>query len=586
MRKLVAVALLAAVAAVCGCQWGSERVREVAAASVQAPAPRPGDATPFGTAKARRQISTCTWRRGYVAIEPYADMISSVSVLTRVTKEFVDNCHKADIEVYIAITGQPGGTFDTAGHAEPPVEEVLKKCDEVGADGIDLHYHGFAAERREPYTDYVVALAEELHRTGRKLNVSVGPLTLSDTGSHERCHPKVLGEVCDQVRVMCYDQASQGDGAVGPACTRAQAREAMQAWMKFVPREKLVMGLPAYSYDIDLAVNSGRQAWYNKPPVDPSEIIDQGTLPDEAVNYYVYLDQDLHPHILYATDAFSTKAHLATADELDIPAVSFWTADRVPPKTWQTVRDWLAEYPNAVIEADSEVFTDTITVAMKTPLDGCDVRYTLDGSEPTADSPLYTKPLILSATATVKARAFGDSRAAAFTTATQTLRKLFPPPADQPEDVVPGVHFEYYEGPWERMPDFDSLQPVAEGVAESFGISRRKRDDLFGFRFTGYIKVPFEGVYTFFVRSDDGLRLWVGDRLVIDDYGFHPAREVRGSIALAPGLYPIRADYFEWDGDERLTGSYEGPGIEKQVIPPEVLFHKAGDTNKNTKPAH
>jgi len=561
MGKCVAVIFLATAMVACGCQVGPRHT------------PWPGDATPFGAAKARRQISTWTWRRGYVAIEPYADIVSSVSMLSRVTKEFVDNCHKADIEVYIAVTGQPAETFDTTRHIAASVKRILKQCDEAGADGVDLHYEGFGAERQ---MKYIIALAGELHRTGRKLSVSVNALALSDTGAEHPYYRKVLGEVCDQVRVMCYGLVSERGLPPRPTSTPARAREAMQAWLKFVPREKLVMGLPAYSYDVDLAAGSGREVWQNTPLVAPSRIVKQGELAD-AVNYYIYQDKDGHTHVLYAFTSASTGAYLAIADELDIPAISFWTADRVPPETWQTVRDWMAEYPDAVIEADSDIFTDTITVAIKTTLDGCQLRYTLDGTEPTADSALYTKPLVLSDTATVKARAFGDGRAAGFTTGTRTLRKLFPPPADQPEDVVAGIHFKYFEGPWERMPDFDSLQPVAKGIVPTFDTSHRKQDDFFGFRFTGYIKVPRHGVYTFFVRSDDGLRLWLGDKLVIDDYGFHPAREVRGSIALAPGIYPIKADYFEWDIEERLTVYYQGPGIEKQIIPAEVLFHRAGD---------
>jgi|GEM_PF-1733314 len=576
MRRGIAVTLLAVVVTVCGCGWGSERVREAPALSGQAPAPWPGDATPFGAAKARRQISTWTWRRGYVAIEPYADMVSSVSMLSRVTKEFVDNCHKADIEVYVAVTGRPDEMFDTGGHAEASAKQILKQCEEVGADGVDLHYEGFGAEHREQYMDCVVALAKELHRTGRKLNVSVGPLTLSDTGAGHRYDPEMLGEVCDQVRVMCCGLVPERDLPTRPTAMPGRAREIMQEWMTFVPREKLVMGLPAYSYDTDLATGLGREVWRNTPPVAPTEIIKEGGLSDEAFHYYIYPDKDRHLHILRVTDPSSTGTYLAIADELDIPAISFWTADRATPETWQTVRDWLTRDPDVVIEADADFFKDTITVPMRTPLVGREVRYTLDGSEPTADSPLYTKPLILSETTTVKARAFGNGRAAGFTTATLAVVKVWPAPKEQPGDVAPGLSFEYYEGPWEDRPDFDSLRPVADGVAESFGINHRKRDDSFGFRFTGYIKVSTEGVYTFVIRSDDGLRLWIGGKLMIDDYGFHPAREVRASIALAPGLYPIRADYFEWDGDERLTVSWEGPGIEKQDIPPEVLFHKAG----------
>ena len=34
--------------------------------------------------------------------------------------------------------------------------------------------------------------------------------------------------------------------------------------------------------------------------------------------------------------------------------------------------------------------------------------------------------------------------------------------------------------------------------------------DYFGFRYTGYIQVPVDGIYTFYTTSDDGSRLYVG----------------------------------------------------------------------------
>jgi len=218
---------------------------------------------------------------------------------------------------------------------------------------------------------------------------------------------------------------------------------------------------------------------------------------------------------------------------------------------------------------------DSIEVVLTTALGGSEIRYTLDGSEPAAGSPVYGEPLVLSETTEIKARAFRDGQLGP--TTTQTVTKIEVRPADDPGDVAPGLHFEYYEGEWKKLPDFDALQAVAQGIAETFDIGLRKQDDRFGFRFTGYIKVPREGIYRFFVRSDDGVRLWIGGDLVIDDDGIHGAREVSEYVALAAGLHPITVEYFELAGDESLHVAYSGPGIEKQGLPPQILFHKTGD---------
>jgi hypothetical protein len=59
--------------------------------------------------------------------------------------------------------------------------------------------------------------------------------------------------------------------------------------------------------------------------------------------------------------------------------------------------------------------------------------------------------------------------------------------------------------------------------------------------------------------------------LAVNNNGGHGMVEKSGTVSLAAGLYPIRVEYFE-GGGEGLEVSYEGPGIEKQVIPASALF--------------
>ncbi|MBN1126310.1 MAG: lamin tail domain-containing protein [Sedimentisphaerales bacterium] len=134
-----------------------------------------------------------------------------------------------------------------------------------------------------------------------------------------------------------------------------------------------------------------------------------------------------------------------------------------------------------------------------------------------------------------------------------------------------GLHYEYFEGNWDLLPDFDLLAPIEEGTTSNFDISVRNQDDYFGFRFTGYVSVPADGEYTFYTSSDDGSRLWIDTTLVVDNDGLHGAQEVGGSITLTAGAHPITVTMFEKGGDEVLTVSYQGPGISKQLIPDAAL---------------
>ena len=66
---------------------------------------------------------------------------------------------------------------------------------------------------------------------------------------------------------------------------------------------------------------------------------------------------------------------------------------------------------------------------------------------------------------------------------------------------------------------------------------------------TGQIRADFGDKYTFSTVSDDGVRLWIGNELVIDDYGTHTATEDSGAKWLEPGKwYDFRLEYFDATG--------------------------------------
>jgi len=75
---------------------------------------------------------------------------------------------------------------------------------------------------------------------------------------------------------------------------------------------------------------------------------------------------------------------------------------------------------------------------------------------------------------------------------------------------VPGMHYQCFEGEWDFVPNFSQLTAVTNGVAAGLDISVRTRPESVGLEFTGYLKVPQEGLYTFSTESDDGSLLFTG----------------------------------------------------------------------------
>ena len=144
---------------------------------------------------------------------------------------------------------------------------------------------------------------------------------------------------------------------------------------------------------------------------------------------------------------------------------------------------------------------------------------------------------------------------------------------ENPRGIEKGLAVQVFEGTWDSIPDFDAIKPVATGVVEQFDLSTRRRDELYGLRFTGFIDIPREGAYTFHTTSDDGTRLRIGNEEIVTNDGVHVAKEASGEIPLKAGRHAITLLYFQSSGPASLEVRWEGPDLPKQKVPAAALTH-------------
>jgi len=147
--------------------------------------------------------------------------------------------------------------------------------------------------------------------------------------------------------------------------------------------------------------------------------------------------------------------------------------------------------------------------------------------------------------------------------------------APQPLRPTPGLAYDYCEGTFRTTAALEAAKPKASGMIERISLQPPRRSDYYGFRFNGLVKIPANGTYTFYTLSDDGSRLYLDGKLVVDNDGYHGATEKSGSIDLTAGEHPFSLFYFNLDGGEALKVSYQGPGLPKQEIPARAFSHLA-----------
>lgn len=102
--------------------------------------------------------------------------------------------------------------------------------------------------------------------------------------------------------------------------------------------------------------------------------------------------------------------------------------------------------------------------------------------------------------------------------------------------------------------------------------------DNVSIRWTGRIKAPKEGRYTFITRSDDGVRLWIDDKLIINDWEEHLTEIHRATLNLRKGYHRIKIEYFEKKeaANLRLTWILPESNTEKMIPPSKLEPEKNG----------
>ena len=187
------------------------------------------------------------------------------------------------------------------------------------------------------------------------------------------------------------------------------------------------------------------------------------------------------------------------------------------------------------------------------------IHYTVDGSTPTAASPMYSGGFQVEGNVLVQAVAVLDGHSS---DVSEAKYRVIAPGATK------NVTYAYYEGVWEVLPDFDSLVPVHTGHAYEIHLEgvENRREDHFGLVYYGRIRIETPGAYTFYSLSDDGTKVYVNGNEVVNNDGSHGALERSGRIELTPGVAEIKVEYFEDVGGEHLEIFYRGPGAARKLL--------------------
>ena len=157
-----------------------------------------------------------------------------------------------------------------------------------------------------------------------------------------------------------------------------------------------------------------------------------------------------------------------------------------------------------------------------------------------------------------------------------------------------GLKTEYYNGT-----DFNEM--VATRIEPMIDLSWNDEPPVPGLnphdcsiRWTGILNAPETGTYTFSAKVDDGIRVWVGGILVIDNWKLNDNGHFTGRVILREGTpYDLKVEYFNAliEGEVRLL--WQLPEAERPIIIESKYFTqtipppppKPVEAKKSTPPA-
>jgi hexosaminidase len=226
-------------------------------------------------------------------------------------------------------------------------------------------------------------------------------------------------------------------------------------------------------------------------------------------------------------------------------------------------RDFNFRVPTPLGFGGKHYIFEPTEIELKSPISSASIYYRLDGLDPTPGSMKYTNPIRIANDFTLKAILILSNGRKSNPAVTNFFL------VDKEKN---GLEYRYFEGEWDSLPDFKMLQPVLTGKVYNIDIDGfEHRGANFTVQFRGTVNIEKEDDYTFYLVSDDGSKLFIDGNEVINHDGLHGPSEKNSKVRLTPGKHKIEVLYFQRWGGRIVELSYEGTGIQKQLIPPRLF---------------
>ena len=139
-----------------------------------------------------------------------------------------------------------------------------------------------------------------------------------------------------------------------------------------------------------------------------------------------------------------------------------------------------------------------------------------------------------------------------------------------------GIAWSAYIGSFPWVPQVDGLTPVQSGITDIPNVGVNGEKNAHVLYFDGFINIPTDGVYKFYLAANKRALLRIHQATVIDDdYEYFSGSPQIGQVKLKSGLHPVHLSFlFYGKGKPSLQFEWSGPGIKREKVPSTAFCHK------------
>ncbi len=245
-----------------------------------------------------------------------------------------------------------GGFDDKRAHAllqsynsrAKAISDIVGILENQGYDGVNIDLENVNPRDRDSLTAFMNELRARLKPRGYLVTMSVPAKTQDHAGQSwvGAFDYYALGKACDYLMLMTYDEHSHVSGS-GPVASFPWVERVIKYAITQIPRHKVLMGVPAYGYDWNLATKRTVALSYtqvmnraNRMGIDPSWDSNARS------PYFKYVENGAH-HEVWFESPHSLKPKLELVEKYDIGGIAIWKLGYEDSHYWKAIADGLAK---------------------------------------------------------------------------------------------------------------------------------------------------------------------------------------------------------------------------------------------------